>query len=510
MKKIIGIIVITIISFTSVWGQIDNLYFNKSIYQSTHQNPARQHRCRFTLALPVLSSTYIDTRHTGATYASMFTANKNNPNTFDYDVEKFYKGLSDQNYWFVHSNINLLSFSFWAKNLYVTFDSEVVVKQDMGYPKSFFKIKDGNYFKNNDFIGMSNYHEDFSAYASYGIGLSKEVAKGLVIGAKFKYLRGIANINTNKFNLDWHVSTKPEDTYDYTLKTEFEYTASTPFEIEFVRDEKGHITEVKADPKKYIDSLKDDPVELAKQALWQKNHGFGLDFGIIYNLNKKLEISASVLDLGFIKWQVNPLSAKTQQKDVVFSGLNVAKYANTLDDFMNFSANKDSILNVLKEDVIDTLFALTDPKIENGKEYKQSLNATVHGGLAYTLKDNITIGGLYTGYLYHNKLVSSYSLVATFMFWKGWSYTASYTFYNKSYNNIGMGLSANLGPLQAYVNMNNIAVPLFGARYLVYPDKPYNEGFATKLVKNMKWLNLQVGINVIMGCKEKTDFGLID
>ncbi|MBN2892833.1 MAG: hypothetical protein JXL97_13275 [Bacteroidales bacterium] len=513
MKKIFGLIIITIISLTSAWGQINTLYFNKNIYQSTDLNPARQHNCKFTLGLPAISSLYLDLKHTGFSYADLFYEDATKPaeERFVLDIDGFYNTLGDNNYLFLHNKTNIFNVAFWVRDFYITFDANLNMQQNFTYPKSLFAIKDGNYFTDDRFISLTGFAEDLNIYTSYSIGVSKEVIPGLTVGGKLKLLKGIANVTTEDFQLDWHVSTADADIYDYTFDSKFDIRFAAPFPIEPEYDEDGNLAGVIMDSDAYMDELSSNPTGQLKSLLLSENTGFAVDLGVIYQINKKFEFSASILDLGFINWQTNPMIISTDQSSFVFSGFDLGKYINNISLATSISdpVIRDSIINLVKQDFTDTLITLSNPTFE-GNSYKSNLNTKINGGFAYMPADWVTLGFLYNGYLYHKKLISSYTLSGTLMFWRGWSYTLSYTMFKQSFNNVGMGISYKIGPFQTYILTNNISLPTLGARYGISPEKPYDKGIATKWVKNTQTLNLQFGINFIFGCRERKDYGVID
>ncbi len=510
MKKILGILIITIISFSSVWGQINTLYFNKNINQSTLLNPARQNTCKFAFGLPVISSTYVDIKHTGFRYSDLYFEDPTKPynSRFVLDIENFYNNLDDDNYLFFNNHLNLLNFAFKIRDFQVTFDANLNVEQNFVYPKSIFSIKDGLYFEDKSkYFTISGLAEDLNTYISYSVGLSKEVLPGLTIGGKAKLLKGISNITTNDFQMDLHIATEEDAIYDYTIDTKFDINTSTPAKIYPTYDANGRINGMDIDTNRYKEKLLENPQDI----FLTKNTGFAFDLGFIYQLNKKVEISASILDLGFIKWKNHPLQTTTEQSSFTYSGFDLGKYVKDLGivNSLNNKEKRDSILKEVQEDMLDTLIALSNPTFDS-VSYKTNLNARINAGVAFMPTNWATIGFLYSGYKYREKLFSSYTFSGSVMFWRGWSYTVSYTMFKKSMNNLGMGLSLKIGPVQTYLQMSNIAVPLLGARYLVYPNKPYNEGVATNWVKNSQKLNLHFGINFIFGCKESIDYGIID
>ncbi len=509
MKKILTIFSLLLITSIS-FAQINSLYFNKNIFQSTELNPARQNTCRVYIGLPALSSLYLNLNHTGFAYSDIFIDNETE---LLWNVEGLYNTLDPKNHLFVQNKTNLLFFSFVVRDFYITFDANLNLQQNFTYPKSLMDIKDGNYFEDGRYISFTGLNEDFTLYNSYSIGVSKEVAPGLLIGGKFKLLKGLVNVYTKQFMFDWKVSTADEDIYDYIFTTSFDIRASAPFNIftpEY--DDDGNIVGASTGSDAYFDALQDKPVgDLVKEALLPNNNGFAFDFGAIYNLNDKFEFSASIIDLGFINWKSHPMIVSTEKSDFEFAGFDAAKYINNISiaTSLQDSTIRDSIINMVITDFVDTLILLSNPTFDS-TAYKKNLNAHMHFGVAYSPTDAISLGFLYNGYFYNKELFSTYMLSSTFMFWKGWSYTLSYTMMKKSMNNLGMGFSYKIGFFQMYLLMENISVPSLAARYGIFPEKPYNEGIATKWVKNTQNLNLHFGINFVFGCKNKQDFGVLD
>ena len=519
MKKIFTLIAFLIITVTVTWGQINTLYFNKNIYQSTDLNPARQHDCRFSFGLPALSSIYLNTKHTGFAFSDIVNEDETKPYSerFVFDIEGMYETMGDLNYVFLHNKTTLGYVAFWVRDFHVTLGADLNIQQNITYPKSMFLLKDGNYFEDEEkYISFTGFAEDFNVYTAYAVGVSKEVAPGLTIGGKIKLLKGIANFTTENFQFDWHVATEDTAIYDYSFNTAFEFRASTPFKIVPSYNAEGIVSGVDEFSEQYINEIEalidaGDYMGLTKSVKLQ-NTGFGIDFGVIYKPNDMFELSASVLDFGFINWKTNPMIIKTAESEFIYSGFDLAKYIGGFKDAITMASNpeiQDSIINQITTDMLDTLIFLSKPSFDSTK-YRTNLNTRLHFGAAFTPADWVTIGVLYNGYFYHKKLISSYTASTTLMFWKGWSYSLSYTMFKHSFNNVGMGVSYKIGPFQTYILMNNLSVPMLGARFGLNPEKPYNEGIATNWVKGTQMFDFQFGINFMFGCRDRRDFGVLD
>ncbi len=510
MKKTIAIIALIFISTASIWSQSNSLYFNKKIYQSTQLNPARQPDCRVTIALPVISEIYIDFKNTGFAYKNFFkkVSTSSDSLKFSPDINGFYDNLKPLNYQTLNTKISFGSLAFWIHDFYLTLDASLNNFESFSYPKSLFLIKNGNYFTDGSYISATNLGFNFNSYLEYSIGLSKEIIPGLTIGAKIKFLSGIVNFNTKNFQLDWHVSTADTAIYDYTFNTSYTFRTSSPLKIKPIYDSKGHLVDMQTNSGSLDPS--GNTLDAIKQAFKDHNNGFAVDLGIIYNLNNKFEFSASILDLGFIKWKNNPYTFTTADNSFVFSGLDPEKYIGNNSIFQLIKSGEiDSILNNYQNDMIDTVAKLTQPDIDSNT-YSAGLNTKFHLGAAYTPNDWFNIGILYNGMLINNKLLSGLTLSSNLMFWRGWSLSLNYNIFSNSYNNVGVGFSYKIGPFQSYILMDNVAIPAFGIRAFAKPYEPYDKGFATKWLKATKMFNIQFGLNFVFGCRKRYDIGLID
>jgi hypothetical protein len=515
MKKIIFISIIMIFASTLSFGQANTLYFNKKVYQSNLLNPARLPKCKFVMGFPALNSFYFNVQHTGITYSDIFYEDLTKPTDerFLLNVENAYNKLNNVNYLFIHNKISLGYLALNINDWFVSFEINMNIQQNFGYPKSLFSLKDGNYFENDDFFSLTGFTEDFTVYAEESIGIGKEVIPGLYVGGKIKHYNGLLNFNTNQFQLDWKVSTADTGIYDYTFNTAFEFRASNPIAL------KAEYTDDMVSGVDYnVDELERDITEKIENmdikgilGYLNKSTGWGLDLGVIYEIIPEIELSASILDLGYITWKDNPITIKTNPTKFVFSGFDASKYISNIDIAMNLTDQtiQDSIVGLVTDDLIDTLLFLSNPIIDTLK-YRKAMNTTIHLGASFQPAKWFSLGFLYTGYFYHKKIVPSYTISSNLMWGRGWSYTISYTMFTSSFNNLGMGISYKIGPVQTFFVMENLAIPNFALRYVLNPDKPYNEGTGTKWIKNTSMFNFNFGVNLMFGCRDKRDVGVLD
>jgi hypothetical protein len=510
MKKIIIFALFAVIASTTAVAQINTLYFNKNIYQSTELNPARQHNCKFSFGLPALSSIYIDLYNKNFAYKDFFLENTALPDTerFELQLDNFYNNLKDNNYLFLTNKTSLGYVAFWIRDFYVSFGANLILQQNIAYPKSMFIIKDGNYFEDDRFVSMTNMALQSNTYTETYLGVAKEVAPGLTIGGRIKLLTGYENLTLDNFQLDWHVSTADTDVYDYTFNLGYRLRSSSTMKWNIP----SSIDDTSSFAIEQPEFTLEEPADfLSFKKEIKAGKGVGIDFGIMYKYEDKLEASASILDFGFINWKLNPISVEAHDRELIFSGADPGHYLGDLNifDLMEDTATQNQLIDSVIKDYIDTVWKLTAPTMDTNK-YKTNLNTKLNFAVAYTPAEWVTLGFMYNGLFFNKQLHSSYTLSSTLMFWRGWSYTLNYTMRTKSFNNIGMGFSYKIGPFQTYLLVENLSIPVFMGRYALSPEKPYNEGLGTKWIKSTKLLNFQFGINFMFGCRDRRDFGLID
>lgn len=508
MKKILISILFIFTSVAGIFAQSNTFYFNDCIFQSNQLNPARQSSCKFSLGLPVLSTVYLNLKDQGLSYADFFTPIPNQPDSFYIDLNNIYNKMPNMSYISNNNKISLGYLAFWINDYFINLSSSVNTNFVFGYPKSLLNIKNGNYFTDNRYVSLNGLSTHFDANIEFDLGVSKEIIPNLTIGAKLKYFKGLGYLDV-KAGFDWKVSTADSSIYDYNFENiNYSINYAGPLHVNFpdLASQNFNTNNLYNIPDFSNLSNVSDYIKYGLTAF--NANGFGVDLGAIYKLQNKFEFSVSVLDLGFISWKNNPLSVSKTNGTFTFSGLDIAKYLDTMSVFTMMS-NSSIILDSIKNDFVDSLLKATLPTVDT-LSFTTALNTTIILGASYSPLSWLKMGAMYRGYFYNKHIISSYNLSGTIEFWRGWSVMMSYTAFNKSYNNIGLGFSAKLLPFQFYLLMENVAPLDLGVRYLTVKQKTPDLGLATKWVKNMNMFSIQFGFNFMLGCRKNTDYGLID
>jgi len=457
-----NVLVLSLLLFcTSIKAQEDlTMYSMNNVQQSLYVNPAIKLKHKVNIGLPIISSVYFDVINNAFNPKHAFDVNSNGVTTIT--TQSLIDKWKPRNYLGVNARLDLLSFGFTLneKN-YISFSLRDNFMYRLTLPEGLLELPlvgNANFDENDGIVDLEGLGMDVNYYRSWGVGYQREVNKKLRLGGAFRFNQGIANVHFKRSDLRWE--TDP-NTYDYTFSGAVDVRTSG-----------------------YDSTL--DGSNLQSLLINPQNIGFGLDLGAVYQLNDKIELSASLIDLGFITWKQNINNFVSEELNSTFEGL----------DFTNTIINGGSPFDA--DSLADVYFADLD---ENQDRYTTSLLTKLYLGAAYSVFEKEHFKGranlLLQGGLYHGKLLPSVTLGYTQDVYSFLQASINYSYVNRG-NNIGFGLSANLFPVQVYVTVDN----LLAARYTEIVDA--NQEVVVPFVPyNAKKLHVRFGINLSFGRKEK-------
>ncbi len=486
LKKYSTRIVITSLFFlflvTNLSGQHSNtMYFLKNVPQSSYLNPAKQFRCNFYLGFPGISSVYLNYDNNSLDFDDFIFKGKgeyaDSLITFlhpSYDLDMFLNKLKTRNILSQEVNASIFSLGFRAKNLYFTFDIQERVSAKVSFPKDFISIL----LKGNaNFVGktadFSGFGVDFNGYLEFGLGVSSKIGDKLTFGTRGKLLFGQANLTTNKPAPDMGLYTDPT-TFNMKFHSNISLNVSGPIDVIIENDTIKDI-DIKEDPD-YLDIL-----------LNSKNMGFGLDLGVEYRIQDLFTLSASVIDLGFIRWTQDTYNF-TQDGEFEFKGFDVSS-GMTINGDWNFEDEAETLL--------DSIVDLFDIQNE-GNAYTTYLTPKIYLGGSVNITDQLNFGILSRSEIYGGKIRESLTFSANTLLAKFLTFSLSYSMMNNTYDNLGMGFGIKSGPLQFYLVSDHIPVTFNQIRFEDNGDETI-----IPIPASLRSINLRFGFNWIFGCKQK-------
>lgn len=242
---------------------------------------------------------------------------------------------------------------------------------------------------------------------SFGFSLSPKLS----VGARAKLLRGFMNVSTTSANATISVA----DNYNLTLAADMNAKTSG------IHNNNG-----------------------SRFSNYSGNTGVGFDLGATFKPISKLTLAASLVDLGVIKWKYDAYQYTLDKTKATytFQGIDVAKLAEGNSDY--------------GKSLTDSLKTKFKPDEKAGSSYSTALPGKAFISADYEVFRNFNVGGVLYAERFNGRTFTGMTLGANRHFGKVLSTTVSYTVSNRSFNNLGAGLSLNLMPLQIYVVGDNL------------------------------------------------------
>ena len=398
-------------------AQQDLTLFNfNDIPQSSYSNPANQFNGKFFIGLPAISSSYYSISNSGFAYSDFI---KKDGDSLRLDFNSMIAELEETNFLSFNTKIDLLSFGFkLGEKTQLLFNITENVNLRFSYTKDIATF----IHKGNGSLAFQDNRANFNGtcfsanyYREYGVGISHQFGNRMRMGARFKYLYGIANLDSRRSDLK--LTTDPNT---YALTANADVLINTSGSLDSLGDQSGFIS-------------------------GNDNHGFGIDLGMNYELTKKLSINASVIDLGYIDWGSNVTNYNIDKGQYYFDGIEIDA----------FSPQDDTTGTSAFDRVADSLESAFNVK-ETNEGYTTPLVGRFYVGANYKLGEKAVIGGLIQSEFFKGSIRPSFTASANYKLTKWIGLAASYSMINRSFNNLGVGININPGPVQIYVVSDNV------------------------------------------------------
>jgi hypothetical protein len=364
-----------------------------------------------------------------------------------YDIsDKTLKRLHRNNVINTTVQMDLLHFGFRVnKKNYISIFSSIKTDVHFAFRKDLARfVIEGNVpyegetmsFLSNDFLSVN-------AYAEIGVGYNRELNDKLSFGVNAKYLMGLANAYSKKADLSLYTGSNFDELIlNYALEGKY----AGVIDIEGLTDS-------------------DKKVDYSEIPQNLKNHGFALDLGARYRINKWFEVNASVLDLGFIKWKAN-----TKQYNVEEGTFSITGYG--YDDVFGESGSiKDFEPNDYLTAIGDSLKNIFDKELEPSGSYVKWLNTKITIGGSFFINEKNRINAVFNGKFINGKFVPNGTISYVFNAGRWFDFVIGNTFRQNAFFNPGFGLNFTGGVFQFYLVVNY-------ANTFIYIDKAKNFNFA--------------------------------
>ncbi len=316
---------------------------------------------------------------------------------------------------FMDLNIQNELFSFGVKIKKTYFSLGLVnrMKFQFAYPQDFFLLMlEGNGGSTlGQRVDMDGLGVNFNSYIELALGANREINDRLKVGTRLKLLSGIANITTEKSVLG---ITTNATTFDLTLDGELDLrTSGMP-----------------------LNGVNYDPLT----ALKARNKGFAFDFGGTYKLTDKILLSASILDLGYIKWTQNIQNYKRTAFSYIFEGVD-----------LNQAINDTNYFNTLA-DTLETILQVDG----NNDSYRSVLPARMIMGANYEITKMFGAGAFLFSDFSNSRYRPTLLVQGSFTLKKWLMVNMNYAISARSAKNLGMSIGLKGGGMAYFISTDNL------------------------------------------------------
>ncbi|MBS0010075.1 MAG: hypothetical protein KFF49_01610 [Bacteroidales bacterium] len=455
---------------------IQTQYF-MNIPQASQLNPAFRPNANVFIALPVLSGTYVGMSNNLLNVTNLFQPMPGTDSIMtilhpDYDRDRFFRNMGNKAFVSTELSTPILGVGFTVANdWWLDFGITAKAMAHARLPADFFILAlEGN----EEFLGsradLSGMGFKAQAFLETHIGLSKNFTKRLRIGGRLKFMQGALSASLMADNLELQVN----DDYSHTLNTDVALKLNGPFDVSL--DEDGFIDDI----------LFREEVAFRDLGPSFKNFGMGIDAGAEYRLLDNLQLSASIIDLGFIRWGRESYTFRATN-NFTFDGFDISEVITGDKEF-------DQVIEELGDSLLTTF-----EFVESDEGFTMGLPTKLYLAASYQPVQFLSLGILSRTTLGMG-VRESLTLSATLFAGDILSTSLSYTMTNRSFNNLGFGLGVRGGPFQFYTVVDQI--PLGWVEFA-------EEGSSERIVipQRLDYINVRFGINLLFGRvkQQKTD-----
>ncbi len=451
-------------------------YFMRGVPQSNRINPAHQPEGGFYLGFPGASPLRAEVSSSPLSLGDVILPHPSEDSLITFlhplgNKDAFLNKLKPLNYVISDVGTSLFSMGFRTGAGYFSLDVTTRVDGNFYIPGDLARLAingpgDGQIYELNG-LGA-----DLSAFEEISVGWSGNIGQNIQIGVRGKALFGLGNLTTTRSELTLATS---EDAWN--LHSNMLFNASLPF-AEVIYDDEGMIEDIIIDED--LENL--DPFTMARYAFNKRNMGAAIDLGINYRPGTRWLLSASLLDLGMVRWSDN-VHQGSYEIDYEYTSVDVDPF-DLLDDNTDIDNYADSTLNALA----DTLMSGWD--LAPGQAFSSRLNTKLYLGASWYVTPHINFGLLSRTDFLRNAVVEQVTASAGFSAGRYLNFTLSYSYMNSYFKNLGAGISLNAGPLNLYLISDN------GLNAVFWPQEAVSA-------------NLWFGLNLVFGYKEKVDLPLV-
>ncbi|MCE1200319.1 MAG: DUF5723 family protein [Marinilabiliales bacterium] len=427
------LLLILLAPFGRLEAQPDIFYFLKGVPQTKDLNPARPGLEKgFYLGLPLFSKLDLSVNTNHWSYSDLIHRGSGiQADSMVWDFPRFLSVIGRKNFLMESAALTLLEFGWKNEDDFYGFSWS-----EKEYAEAFFTKDLANliYYGNNPLLG-SNFHSGYFGvsgqhYRELAFNFSRKLDKKYSFGFTAKLLFGMSSIRSSGINA---VAGLPAsgDYIDLNASGSLMISAPVDVQVHTVRGYRfGAVS--RFDANSYFTNF--------------GNPGFAADLGMTDRINKKLELSASLIDLGIITYS-NDVSAFVENGHYHYTGIPLIDPTGAAPTATNIRPLVTSL-----RDSLAAAFAPDSTK----KSFSALLPAKIYLAADYKWTDKVNLGALARVRIYNNQIHTSYTASLNAALSKKFSLSAGYSWIESSYDNLGLAAAWRWGLFQFYAASDNL------------------------------------------------------
>ena len=427
LRKIILLLCFFLI--TNSFSQKKQLLYNfAELPQTLLLNPGAETNFNYHMGVPLLSGISTEIGSSGFSLSDIFSVDNR---TINDKISQIVESLSSNDYVQFNVQLDLFNAGFRLNNnTYISFGFYGELDGIIYTPKDLLVLAtEGNYNYLNKSFQLSHGALKIDALGVLHVGFTKKVNENLTFGSRFKIYSSVLNAESLNNYGTFTTRNGSNNVYAYYLDN--------------------------ANLKLRTSGLIEGENQYIENAFFGDNMGIGFDVGFTYHISDQIEVTGSVVDVGFIKY-----SKLIQNASITGS----YKYEGVAYEYdpENPSSFVELIGGSFREEVTT---------VQNEESYVSLRPAKVNASFAYSfgMKRSIycfdnTFKDFFSNTLgvqmhaVHRPLSIQHAFTGFYqrMLSQRVHTKVTYTIDNYSSNNIGVGLSAQVGKLNFYGMVDNI------------------------------------------------------
>ena len=444
----------------------NSFYFMRGVPQTYQVNPALQPEFNFFIGLPGLAPFKFNLK-TPIGVSDAFRYDANTDSTY-FSEQGFLDGLTDFNNITTEFSTSLASVGWRNDKSYITLDIRQKGFIDLGFSKDFARMPFDGFGEGEVYDLDMDMTMNF--YSEWSMGISRKIGDKLTVGWRGKLLFGQANLHTPKFNIGIESGVD-----QWQVDSDIQVRASAPYLLDYITFASRVPFDVAFGDFENFDVDSPSPKEIQEMALNFSNFGLAMDIGADLRLFDWLQLSASIVDLGSIKW--DNMANIEHNVNYTFNGIDVGDLE---DDFADI--------------FLDSLEATFDQVSTVKDKYRASIPTKVYIGGAVYPHPRVSFGVLSRTDIYNSKLRQQFTLSANLYPINVISTTISYSLLQGKYSSYGFGLALKALPFNLYI-LADIGPSL----ELYQVPVSDTENLPVGLPLDFRNVNFKIGMNIMLG-----------